>query len=75
VKSPSPVEASGVRGPDAQSHGDERQQQARAGFSMALLLQPLGQEAEVTDDEAADEAEAARPDRAEERFNACEHHV
>jgi hypothetical protein len=29
----------------------------------------------VTDDEAADEAEAARPNRAEERFNACEHHV
>jgi hypothetical protein len=29
----------------------------------------------VTDDEAADQAEATRPDRAEERFNACEHHV
>jgi hypothetical protein len=29
----------------------------------------------VTNDKAADEAEATRPDRAEERFNACEHHV
>ena len=56
-------------------HGEATQQHARDGFSMGLLLQPLREQAKVTDDEAADEAEATRPDRAEERFNACEHHV
>jgi hypothetical protein len=29
----------------------------------------------MSDDKAGHEAKTARPDRAEERFNACEHHV
>ena len=67
----------GAGGHEHASQGvdDPVQQQARAGFSIGLLLQPLGQQSEVPDDEAADKAKTARPDRPEKRFNACEHHV